>query len=164
MGWGEMLLNVFAYIFQSFLMTNVGYGIIGIRVKLKELITIVLLNTLNIICIREIYSILNIKTGSRVIIIAIIYTLICRIILKKPIIITIIATLISFSLIIIQELITLFPIIHIFKIDLDRVLNAGNVLSFFVVIASNLLLIIFYIIFSICEYNIVNLDQYKIRK
>lgn len=159
-----MLLKAFGHVFQSFLMTTVGYSIIGIHIKLKELIKIILLNTLNIAIIRYMYSILNIKNGSHVIIIAIIYTLVCKLVLKKSLIIVTISSLISFSLIIIQELIVLFPMIHIFKVDLDKLLSAGDIISLLIVIASNSLLIILFVIFSISKHNIVNLDQYKVRK
>lgn len=159
-----MLLKAFGYIFQSFLMTTVGYSIIGIHIKLKELIRIILLNILNIVAVRHIYNVLHIKNGSHVIIIAILYTLICKFVLKESLIITTISSLISFSLIIIQELIVLFPIIHIFKVDLDKVLSNSNIISFLIVIASNSLLIILFIIFSVSNYNIIDLDQYKVRK
>ncbi|MFX0547968.1 hypothetical protein ACOAKC_01410 [Hathewaya histolytica] len=156
-----MLIKAFSHIIQSFLMVAVGYSIIGIKLDRRKIIGVTILNSICIMGVRSLYNKFNIPYGTHTIVLAIIYTLICKLITKENLINSLISTLISFSLIVVQELIVLLPIVYIFKVDIDKLISNNNFMFILITFIGNSLLGILYIFFFKLDHSIINLGEYK---
>lgn len=158
-----MIIKTFMHFIESFLMIGAGYGVLGKRFKIKDMLIIASIYGFCIYGIRAIYIKNNIPFGTHTLILLFLYTSICKIKFKTKLIDSILATMISFGMLILGEGVFLIPAIKFLNLDVAYLYNTyqgiilGNILNWIPLI---ILFVICYV-FKIAFINMNLLDNEK---
>lgn len=141
----EILEELLFYFIESFLMAGAGLGVIGIRLKFKNMILITIIHGLLIYGIRSFYIKSNIPFGTHTIILFICFIMELKFVGKQRVRDSIIAALINFLLIMWGDGVFLFPLLKLVKLDFNALMCKPGGIVLAGLLADTLLIIAFFI-------------------
>lgn len=105
---------------EGFLMSGVGLGVLGIRLKIVKLIAIAFLYSSFVYGIRETYMLLGIKLGTHLFFVMIFMVVLFKYIGKQSILDGVLATLINIAVVLFGETVFLIPFLTYLGIDVNK--------------------------------------------
>ena len=155
----DFLGSLFVYFMEGFLSLGAGLGALGIRMNLRLMGLLAILNSLITFGVRHLYIVYKIPFGTHTFLISGIFLLLIVFIGKQKFLDSIISVIFSVSLILLGELLFLFPILNFFKIDFPSLLTkpGGSLLAAFLYIPV-------FTVFFFCyirKFTIINLNKFK---
>ena len=155
-------MNIIFYfamgIFESFLVLSLGLSLINVRMSIKKLLFMSLLLLTVTILVRNIYSYYDISLGTHSFIILFVELIILIFIAKQSLYNGIIAILLSYLVLIICEYLITYNVFVILNAD-PLALEGNYTLKGFIVLLTNILLLIVFYISYIRGFSIINLSK-----
>ncbi|OCL28474.1 hypothetical protein U472_00885 [Orenia metallireducens] len=146
---------ILAILPESLLISYVGLGLLGIRVKMVDYIKISVIYIFFLVIIRNIFKLY----GLHVILGFLFFVVLFKIIVKVDWHISIISSLVGYIISFLGEVLIMPPILDWLKLDLVRIFN-GNLIKFLVFFyLAKLPLMIAAILIYLCDFSIISIDR-----
>jgi len=156
------MLNIerlIAFFIEGFFMTGASLSLIGIKLKIRKIITIASLYGISVFIIRKTYVAFKIPFGTHIVVVAIVLVLLIKIFGKQNIMISIISSLLSIILVLWAEGVFVMPVLKLFEIDyatLSAIKFGGTILG---ILISDILLIVGFLVGYIFNIHLINLSN-----
>ncbi|QXM07197.1 hypothetical protein [Crassaminicella indica] len=159
----DIVERLASYCIECFFMIGAGLGLIGIRLKLRRIMLIAIVQGIIVHVVRAFYIKNNIPFGTHIFIIFMCYVILLVLIGKQRILDSIISGLISFLLLLWGEGVFLFPFLKLFQFDPATLMSrpGGTLIG---MLLSDFLLIVGFLIGYVFKITIIDFKHFHENK